>query len=149
MSDLKQSLKLILAGAFLGVCISAGLAYATGQIPELTGPPEKSEDVVGDPSDQKIACGDIVDSLRDYNELHFENGEAIAGYIQAVGTHMYEWNEVFTQLEDKTVTFRRAYFEPILRTAETNDEISEMIFENTDQLAQRIEKVIESLEACL
>ena len=149
MSESKQFLKFVGLGAFLGVLVSAAMAYAAGQIPELIGPPVKSEDVVSEPTDEKIACGNIIDSLREYNELHFENGEAIAGYIQALGTHMYEWNDVFVQLEDKTVTFRRAYFEPIEKTAETNDEISEMVFENTDQLSQRIEKVIESLEVCL
>jgi hypothetical protein len=149
MSELSQTFKFLAVGVFAGLLVCAGVAFATGAVPDLIGPPEKSTDVVDDPSDNKIACGNIIQALRDYNELHYENGDAIAGYVQALGTHMYEWNDVFVQLEGKTVTFRRAYFEPIEQTAKTNDEISEMVFENTDQLSQRIEKVIKSLEVCL
>lgn len=149
MSDFQQMFRMISIGAFAGLLLSAAVAAATGEAPNLIGPPQKSEDVVSEPSEGLIECGRIVEALRQYNELHYENGDAIAGYVEAIGTHMYEWNDVFVQLENKTVTFRKSYFEPVLRTAETNDEISEMIFENTDQLSLLIENIIESLESCL
>ena len=151
MAFLKQIVRFngaVLAGVATLLLLSA-VAFAVGTPRDLPGPPAKPSDSVNDPAEDKIACGNLMEELERFRELHYENGDAVAGFVQAVGTHMWDWMEIFNQLAGQTVTFRREYFAPIEGTASTSDEISEMIYENTDQLDQRLQRIADSLEVCL
>lgn len=151
MTKFKHLMKLngaLLAGVATLLLLSA-VAFAVGTPRDLPGPPQTPADKVPAPDEEKIACGNLKAELDSFRELHYENGEAVAGFVQAVGSHMWEWMRIFNQLAGQTVTFKRDYFSPIEGTAETSDEISEMIFENTDELDQRLQRISDSLEVCL
>lgn len=132
-----------------GLLLISAVAFAIGVPRDLPGPPETPEDNISDPSRDKIACANIKEEIESFRQLHFENGDAVAGFVQSLGTHMWDWMEIFNQLAGHTVTFRRDYFAPISETASVSDEISEMIYENTEQLDQRLQRIIDSLEVCL
>ena len=125
------------------------LAFSAGQPDDLPGPPALPEDSVNDPSQDKIACGNLIDEIESFQELHYENGDAIAGFIERLVTRMWDWMKIFNQLEGKTVTFKEEYFAPVRDTAEISEEIKNMIYDNTEQLDQRLTRIKESVALCL
>lgn len=147
---LRVQAKLFLVGLALGLSLASAVTYAIVEPPPLSGPPVPMRDHVEEPSEEKIACGRILEELQSFRELHSENGLATGDFILDLSTEMGKWLKVFNrELAGKTVMFSPNYFEPISDTNQVTGEISEMVYDNTAQLDIMLEKIIASVEVCM
>lgn len=123
-----------------------GLGASAVELPPL---PENPQDVVTDTDKSVLECAEIPAALAEYNELARANESALADFLLEVTNLLYTWYELLLPLENKQGPIEAGTFRPVQEGAEQIDSVVGMVYDNSEQLKQRMEIIMTSLEQCL
>jgi hypothetical protein len=115
----------------------------------LTPLPLNPTDLVSDANKQTLTCAEIPAALEAYNTLARANEAALADFILEVTNLMYTWFEILSPFETNAGPIEAGTFAPIQEGAVQMEEVVGLVYENSDQLAARMQIIMTSLENCL
>lgn len=101
-----------------------------------------------DTAEPSIPCDQIVERLVKYNQMARENDATIAGFLGEVTMKLTEWFDLLSPLEGSTQNLKPGTFSPLQKGSEQISNITNLAFDNSDLLAQELDKIIVSLESC-
>ncbi len=133
----------------IGVVVCSQSSFSEKRVSLLKPLPNSPADLVENFDKNQLPCSEVSAALEEYNELARANEIAFADFILEVTGVMYDWHRELQPLEGESGVIRQGMFDPIYQGAEQVDEIVGMIYENSDQLAARMDVIINSLKNCL
>lgn len=133
----------------IGACVCGWNSIAEDGHGLLRPVPSNPPDVVDDGDKSRLSCSEIVPALEEYHSLARSNEEALAGFIVEVTNVMFDWHENLRPLEGSSQPIPVGTFDPIYEGAGQIEEVVGLIYENSDQLAARMEVILQSVKDCL
>ena len=116
---------------------------------ELKDLPEAPQDRLPiDTAEPSIPCELITERLLKYNQMARENDGTIAGFLGEVTTKLTEWHELLSPLEGTQQNLQPGTLSPLQKGSEQISNITNLAFDNSDLLAQELDKIIVSLQSC-
>jgi hypothetical protein len=101
-----------------------------------------------DTAEPSVPCDQIVERLLKYNQMARENDASISGFLGEVTMKLTEWYDLLSPLEGTPQTLKAGTFSPLQRGSEQISNITNLAFDNSDLLAQELDKIVVSLQAC-
>lgn len=130
---------------FLAVSVFSQTTFAV-ELKDI--PPAPQDRLPIDVSEPSIPCDQIIDRLLKYNQMARENDGAIAGFLGEVTTKITEWYDILSPLEGTQQKLKPGAFAPLQKGAEQISNVTNLAFDNSDLLAQELDKIILSLQSC-
>ena len=142
-------MKSLIKISLIGLAVFSLCSFSENQRSPLKSLPENPTDVVEDSDKPQLSCADLPQALEEYNHLARANEVAFADFTLEVTAVMFDWHNQLRPLEGSSGTLRQGTFDPIYKGAEQIDGIVGMVYENSDQLASRMDVIIKTLKTCL
>lgn len=125
---------------------TAGLHAHAVQLDNIPQAPEKRLPINKDGGD--YACAEIVDRLNDYNTMARSHDQSVSAFLGQVVEKVSSWHSVLQPLEGKAQTIPADTFSPLLTGAEQISNITNLAFDNSELLANELDRIIVSLRQC-
>lgn len=94
------------------------------------------------------SCAEIAQKLADYNTMARSHDQSVTSFLGQVIDRVGEWYSVLQPLENTATPIAADTFKPLQTGAEQISEITNMAFDNSERLANELDRIIVSLSLC-
>ncbi|MBX3021324.1 MAG: hypothetical protein KF799_06555 [Bdellovibrionales bacterium] len=94
------------------------------------------------------ACAEIADRLVDYNNMARSHDQSVSGFLSQVVERVMNWYSLLQPLEGTTQAIPADTFQPLQSGAEQISNITNLAFDNSELLANELDRIIVSLRQC-
>lgn len=134
----------ILAAAFVLIAATAQAKAVTLQpIPQA--PTQRLPIQTDAPN---YSCAEVADKLEAYNTMARSHDQSVSSFLGQVTEKAMQWYSDLQPLEGKSQQIKEGTFEPIQTGATEIGNITNLAFDNSELLANELDRIIVSLRQC-
>jgi hypothetical protein len=126
-------------------------AAAIAAVPPALAPiPEPPQDRL--PIDEQAPnypCDQVLDKLVTYNQMARQHDQSISSFLGEVTQKLGDWYAQLSPLEGSTQDLPAGTFAPIQDGSDQIAKITDLAFDNSELLANEMDRIIVSLRECM
>lgn len=115
-------------------------------LPEISNPPTTPLPI--DRNQANIPCDQLMARLTKYNQMARQHDQSVTGFLGEVTQKLGTWHALLSPLEGTAQTIAPGTFDPLRNGGDQISKITDYAFDNTELLANELDRIIVSLRDC-